>query len=111
MLKKIFIPLLSLLFVAPVAMNFAYAKDEVKQVNADSEHNWDKQNIEDEGWVTHRFYTKEELVPTLKKDFCVPSGYAFYLEIEDVIVSNIIKEIKAIPDYSYSKISLYSFIL
>ena len=105
MLKKIFIPLLSLLFVAPVAMNFAYAKDEVKQVNADSEHNWDKEIIEDEGWVTHRFYTKEELVPTLKKDFCVPSGYAFYLEIEDVIVSNIIKEIKAIPDYSYSKIS------
>ena len=105
MLKKIFIPLLSLLFVAPVAMNFAYAKDEVKQVNADSEHNWDKEIIEDEGWVTHRFYTKEELVPTLKKDFCVPSGYAFYLEIEDVIVSNIIKEIKAIPNYSYSKIS------
>ena len=31
MFKKIFITLLSLLFVAPVAMNFTYAKDEVKQ--------------------------------------------------------------------------------
>ena len=105
MLKKIFIPLLSLFFVAPAAMNFAYAKEGVKQVNADPEHNWDKEVIEEEGWNIIHFYTKEELVPTLKKDFCVPSGFAFYLEIEDETVSNIIEEIKTIPNYTYSKIS------
>lgn len=114
MLKKIFASLLSLLFIAPSAavLSAKPSREPVFLVNSTKEvrgvdgHNYDEETITESGWDIIHTYSDDNFVPTLKKDFYAPSGYAFYLEISDSVISNIMEEIQDVPDVTYKTLGI-----
>ena len=112
MFKSLPLILLAGLFALPVVHNQSMAdtsasfKDEPNSLIS-ANPNWDEELIEDDGWVITRIYRNSSFAPKLNKAFSAPSGYAFYLTLDDNTLNKIGNEIRLIPGLNYDIFSIY----